>query len=219
MATATSMDEPACHRNKHPIASAFLDNNLFSVGKKNLNVVEIGAGTGVHCLYLSDAFMDAGYEITSWHPTDPDQSSRLACDRILKECDCAIARESLDLMIAEEGVGDDFAALVGGKNNTDLIYLCNVLHISPWSCTLGVLTTAAKLLKSTGALCVYGPFLEDDNVVESNLLFSEHLRCRDEQWGVRNLREVIASAEERGLTLAHRVEMPKNNLLVVFKKK
>jgi hypothetical protein len=44
------------------------------------------------------------------------------------------------------------------------------------------------------------------------------LRSRNPAWGVRDLDEVAAAASERSLELTECVEMPANNLVVVFRK-
>jgi hypothetical protein len=44
------------------------------------------------------------------------------------------------------------------------------------------------------------------------------LRERDATWGIRDLHEVVAQAELAGLRLASRMDMPANNLLLVFER-
>jgi Protein of unknown function (DUF938) len=48
--------------------------------------------------------------------------------------------------------------------------------------------------------------------------FHEILKDRDPAWGLRNLEEVVAAAEACGLKLVETVEMPANNLSVIFRK-
>jgi hypothetical protein len=42
------------------------------------------------------------------------------------------------------------------------------------------------------------------------------LRQRNPQWGVRDLETVVEAANQHGLALSEVVEMPANNLSVVF---
>jgi len=44
------------------------------------------------------------------------------------------------------------------------------------------------------------------------------LRSRNPEWGIRNLEDVIAAAQKEGLEFVQSVEMPANNLSVVFRK-
>ena len=99
----------------------------------------------------------------------------------------------------------------------DLIYCANMLHIAPWACCLGLMQGAARHLAADGRLITYGPYLERDvPSALSNLAFDASLRERDPAWGIRWLHEVEAQAELAGLRLASRLEMPANNLLLVF---
>lgn len=49
-------------------------------------------------------------------------------------------------------------------------------------------------------------------------MFDRSLKGRNPLWGVRDLEEVTKLAEANGLTLEATVEMPANNLSVVFRK-
>ena len=49
--------------------------------------------------------------------------------------------------------------------------------------------------------------------------FDQSLRSRDPEWGVRDLENVVEEAEAYGLTLNDRIEMPANNVSVIFIKR
>jgi hypothetical protein len=78
---------------------------------------------------------------------------------------------------------------------------------------------AARHLAPQGRLVTYGPYFEREvPSAASNLAFDSSLRERDGAWGIRWLHEVVAQAELAGLHLASRVDMPANNLLLVFER-
>jgi hypothetical protein len=52
-----------------------------------------------------------------------------------------------------------------------------------------------------------------------NRNFDTSLRAKNPEWGLRNIEDVINAAEERGMELYRTVEMPANNLCVLFRKK
>lgn len=52
----------------------------------------------------------------------------------------------------------------------------------------------------------------------SNAAFDESLRARDASWGVRDRLVVAETAAGHGLVLDELVEMPANNLTLVFRK-
>lgn len=50
-------------------------------------------------------------------------------------------------------------------------------------------------------------------------MFNQSLKERNPLWGVRDLEEVTKLAEANGLMLQATIEMPANNLSVIFRKK
>ena len=61
------------------------------------------------------------------------------------------------------------------------------------------------------------PYRRDGrHTAPSNAEFDESLRSRNPDWGVRDVEAVTALAEREGLELSELVEMPANNLSVVF---
>ena len=100
------------------------------------------------------------------------------------------------------------------------LFCANMIHIAPWSCTLGLVAGATRLLDRGGLLVLYGPFaIDGQHTAPSNAAFDADLRRRDPSWGVRDLAEVSAVADAAGFTLRERVSMPANNLVVVFERR
>jgi hypothetical protein len=98
------------------------------------------------------------------------------------------------------------------------VVLCiNMIHIAPWSATLGLLRGAAAVLGAGAPLILYGPFRRlSVPTAPSNEDFDASLRARDPAWGLRALEEVAAAAT--GFAAPHIIEMPANNLIVVFRR-
>jgi len=48
--------------------------------------------------------------------------------------------------------------------------------------------------------------------------FDQSLKSRNSSWGLRDLEEVEKEAELNGLKLIQKVEMPANNLSIIFHK-
>jgi hypothetical protein len=77
---------------------------------------------------------------------------------------------------------------------------------------------AARILAAGDLLYLYGPFKEDgQHTAPSNASFDASLRQRNPQWGVRDVADVHALAQQHGLALVERVAMPANNLSLVFR--
>jgi hypothetical protein len=94
-----------------------------------------------------------------------------------------------------------------------------VIHIAPWRVAEGLLAGAANYLREDGRLFLYGPFKRDGkHTALSNAVFDTSLRDNNAEWGVRDIADVKKLAESVGLSLIGTVEMPANNLVLVFEK-
>jgi hypothetical protein len=103
--------------------------------------------------------------------------------------------------------------------SADAVLCVNMVHISPWEATEGLMRGAAALLGEGGLLYIYGPFRRAEVVTAaSNEAFDADLRARDARWGLRDLETVAACAAVHGLRLERVVEMPANNLSLFFRK-
>jgi len=205
MTNATGQDPrryaPATQRNRDPILEV-LRRVLPSAG----TVLEIASGSGEHAVFFADALPDL-----IWHPTDPDPDNRA----------------SIRAWIAQSGVTNvtvpadlDAAARAWPVTHADAIVCINMIHISPWAATLGLLAGAARTLPTGAPLYLYGPYRCDGrHTAPSNEDFDQSLRLQNTDWGVRDLETVADAAAEAGLTLDEIIEMPANNLSVVFRRR
>jgi hypothetical protein len=92
-----------------------------------------------------------------------------------------------------------------------------MIHISPWQATEQLLAGCGRILRPGGILYLYGPYRRDGgHTAPSNEAFDASLRLRNPQWGVRDLETVVEAASGHGMELSEVVEMPANNLSVVF---
>jgi hypothetical protein len=93
-----------------------------------------------------------------------------------------------------------------------------MVHISPWAATEGLFAGAARLLAPGAPLYLYGPYRRAGvPTAPSNEAFDESLKARNPKWGLRHLEDVTALAEQAGFRFARLVEMPANNLSLVFR--
>jgi hypothetical protein len=92
-------------------------------------------------------------------------------------------------------------------------------HISPWAATLGLVRGAGALIAPGGVLYLYGAYKRGgSHTAPSNASFDTSLRARDPAWGVRDLEAVTAAAAAAGFAPESVIEMPANNLSVVFRR-
>jgi hypothetical protein len=223
MRSSAKQDSPSAQRNKESIWEFLSSNALPSpTGDRELRVLEIAAGCGVH----TDHFAKKISTVTTkkqpytWYPSDPSQDSIASIQCYIDDNKLsAIVKPPVPLTLDKNGVMEKETKDMLDGLDLDLIVCINMIHISPWEATLGLMSLASERLSDTGYLYCYGPYKVGDTAVESNLRFDASLKSRDPNWGVRNLEDVCSAAEEQGLQLIKKVEMPANNLSLLFQKK
>jgi hypothetical protein len=103
--------------------------------------------------------------------------------------------------------------------SADGIICINMVHISPWDATVGLIRSAAATLPPGSPLYLYGPYKRKGLVTApSNEAFDQNLRDRNLTWGLRDLEAVAAIAQSVGFSVPAVTEMPANNLSVVFRR-
>jgi SAM-dependent methyltransferase len=169
-------------------------------------VLEIASGAGEHAVHAAAAMPGL-----TWRPTDRDETALASI---------AAWRAASGLSnIAAPQVADAADPDAWPVDRADAIVNINMIHISPWAATLGLLKGAGRVLGQGGVLYLYGPYRERGRqTAPSNEAFDASLKSRNPAWGLRELETVAEEAARCGLTLAARVEMPANNLSVVFRK-
>lgn len=191
---------PATERNRGPILTV-LERVLPAAGV----VLEVASGSGEHAVFFAARL--AGL---TWQPSDVDPANRASI---------AAWRAHTAIPNVLAPIALDAAAVTWPVERADAVVNINMIHIAPWAACLGLLRGAAHVLTSAAPLVLYGPFRRGGkHTAPSNEAFDHGLRAKDPQWGVRNLEDVAAAAAERGLALAEVVEMPGNNLTVVFRR-
>lgn len=238
------MDSPSAHRNKDPIWSIIESKvlplllkaeNEDSPSPVPLNVLEIAAGCGVHTTHFVTKLAEKNIS-TRWHPTDPDPPSLVSLQERVNEFGLpdgvtadVIISKPFALCLGEEGVLEDklnnenegkstISFHSGADKSMNLIMCINMIHISPWSATVGLFKVASQELTSGGVLVTYGPYKVNGAAAESNLNFDRNLKERNPAWGVRDLELVQSLAEQNGLSSVEVIEMPANNLCLIFRK-
>ena len=190
---------PSAARNREPILAV-----LRQFLPATARVLEIASGSGEHAVFFAKAMPD-----WDWRPSDPD----------------ADARRSTAAWIAAEGLSNVRAPLAidvrdaewSVPGSYDAIVAINMIHIAPWEAALGLTAGAGRLLRVGGVLYLYGPYMRNGrHTAPSNEAFDGWLKQKDARFGVRDLGAVEAAADAAGFELNEVVEMPANNLSLIF---
>ncbi|SHK91722.1 Protein of unknown function [Bradyrhizobium lablabi] len=203
------LDAPAFHRNHAAIRAALQG---FLIGKSG-DVVEAGSGTGQHAVDFARHFPEI-----VWWPSDLNDQhlnsiaawrARAGLTNIrpplrIDLCDPAWCPEMHD--------GSGPASLLA-------VFCANVIHIAPWRVAEGLFAGAGRYLRADGRLFLYGPFKRDGkHTAISNAVFDTSLREGNPEWGVRDVEALEELAAGVGLKLNGIIEMPANNLTLVFER-
>ena len=194
-----ALASPAAERNKQPILEV-LQRVLPAAGI----VLEVASGTGQHVVHFAQSLPKL-----SWQPSEPDGRLRAAIAARIADAALANVRPPLALDVLEKP---------WPLARVDAIVCINMIHIAPWAAALALFAEAGRLLHARAPLVLYGPYRRGGHTAPSNEAFDASLRSRNPEWGVRDLDEVERVASGSGFALQETVDMPANNLTVVFQR-
>lgn len=201
---------PATQRNREPILKV-----LRRVLPPTGTVLEVASGSGEHAIFFAPRLKPR-----QWQPSEAEPILRDSILAWMKEVPSDNLFPPIPLNVAQSVWSIESAEnpLVNLSEITAIVAI-NLIHISPFSATLGLMAGASRVLPVGGILYLYGPYKRGGkHTAPSNESFDEMLQQQNPEWGVRNLEEVEAVALEKGLSLLEVVEMPANNLSGVFQK-
>ncbi|WP_293794881.1 DUF938 domain-containing protein [uncultured Bosea sp.] len=191
---------PSAQRNRDAIL-AVLSDMLPPSGL----VLEIASGSGEHAVHFASALPGLTFQ-----PSDPSPDAVTSIAAWTTESGLANILPPLIL---------DAAASDWPVARADAILCINMIHIAPWTAAEGLFRQAGRLLKSGQPFYLYGPYRRPDRPLEpSNAAFDESLRSRDPAWGLRDLDALAALGATNGFEAPEIIEMPANNLSLIFRK-
>lgn len=164
-------------------------------------VLEIGSGTGQHAAYFSQHLPHL-----QWHTSDmPDNHPGITA--WLEEAGVSNGIPPVAFTIGQ----DDWPLATA-----DAVFTANTAHIMQADVTQLMMEMVSEHLPSHGVFCQYGPFtVNGEYTSDGNRSFDRHL-IMEGCGGMRDIQELVQWAGS--LTLVHRVAMPANNFLLVWRK-
>jgi hypothetical protein len=203
------LDAAAYHRN-HQSIRAVLERCL--AGKSG-DVVEAGSGTGQHVVDFARHMPEL-----VWWPSDINEQHLSSIAAWRAHAGLQNVRPALRIDLSDPAW---CPAMQDGSGPANLlaVFCANVIHIAPWRVAEGLFAGAGRYLRADGRLFLYGPFQRSGKHTSvSNAVFDSSLRERDSEWGVRDIAELKKLASRTGLALTEIVEMPANNLILIFER-
>lgn len=198
--TDRRLEYPATLRNRDAILDV-----LRGVLPASGLVLEIASGSGEHVVHFARAFPGLTFQ-----PSDPEDAALQSIAAWTQ--DSGLSNVRMPVMLDASSDRWPLAA-------ANAILCINMIHISPWRATEGLIRGAARLLRTGAPLYLYGPYRRADVVTApSNEAFDASLKSRNPEWGLRDLEAVAELARAEGFSGPTITEMPANNLSVVFRR-
>jgi hypothetical protein len=167
-------------------------------------ILEVASGSGEHVIHFARNLPHLVFQ-----PSDPELDALLSVAAWVKAANVANVGAPIVL---------DASQSFWPIASADGIICINMIHISPWDATVGLIKGAAAILPPGSPLYLYGPYKRKGfATAPSNEAFDRNLRDRNPTWGLRDLEAVAAIAQSIGFSLPAITEMPANNLSVVFR--
>ena len=187
---ANKLESPSAERNKGPIWEQVFEGRLLkdvdtTTTPTPVNVLEVAAGSGVHTQFFAQQLANRKIPVI-WQSTDPETSALASQEAYIEEisvlqsseeggkywrtCETVKFGKPIRLTLDESGICETSTESVITDQSVDWIWNVNMVHISPWEATQGLLKMAGiKLKPKSGRLILYGPYRVNGSTVESNL--------------------------------------------------
>lgn len=195
------MDKPysaACDRNKEPILEVLKEVILPS----DRRLLEIGAGTGQHAVFLAPNFPQL-----EWFPTDLSPNL-FGMKKWFQEAKVQNIQAPTKLDVSK----DDFPKL-----KFDVVFTANTLHIMHWKDCKSFMKLLGHRLREGSRAVFYGPFKYNGEFTsESNAQFDLSLKEQDPLSGIRSFEDINSNMVKNGFEIVLDQEMPANNRMLVF---
>ncbi|MFC4217128.1 DUF938 domain-containing protein [Pseudophaeobacter arcticus] len=171
------------------------------------NALELASGTGQHVVGYATRLPQY-----TWQPTEADPSRLHSIDAYIKEA-------GLDNLRAAKTLDATAAGWSSAQEPQDLIVLSNLLHLISTPEARCLLREAANTLAPEGRLVIYGPFSRGGALTSpGDAQFHSALKAHDPEIGYKDDFDVLDWAQEVWLNPVEVIEMPANNLALVFAK-
>jgi hypothetical protein len=144
-------------------------------------VLEIASGSGEHVVHFARNLPSLVFQ-----PSDPEPDALLSVAAWMKAAEVANVHAPIVL---------DASRSPWPIASADGIICINMVHISPWDASVGLIRGAAAILPPGSPLYLYGPYKRKGfATAPSNEAFDRNLRDRNPIWGLRDLEAIAAIA-------------------------
>ncbi len=179
--------------------------HLESVFSQSKQVLEIGSGTGQHCVFFAENLPHLTWQASDQNAYLPHLNQRIE----MEGSENLLPAFGLDVTLTWP------SNLISDK--LDGLYTANTLHIMSKSMVEYFFDGLGQYLHLNSNVAIYGPFnYQGQYSSESNASFDIWLKQNNPDSGIRDIEWILKLASDQGLSLQDDIEMPANNRLLHF---
>ncbi|KAF5297133.1 hypothetical protein FQA39_LY02713 [Lamprigera yunnana] len=196
----------ASDRNKGPILEV-IQKHIPESAKGE--VLEIASGCGIHCSFFAEHFPNLTFQASEFNLVLFPSIKAFARDTSTKN-----VRDPIELDVTKS-----YKLWGLPVQQVDYILNINMVHITPYQCSISLFENVSQILKPDGLMFMYGPFACDGIITpQSNIDFDKILRRQNKEWGVRDICDLIILAKANKMDLIQKYDLPANNKCLVWKR-
>lgn len=194
-------ENPACLRNQDPIYQA-----LRPWLKPQGHLLELACGTGQHGVYLASRLPHI-----HWHFSEHPSQLQLS-QQWISEAKLTNLHKPIPLDVSDEKWANRLT-------HFDYGYCANLLHFVSEQSVKNVFNGFSQVLNAEGLLFCYGPINEHGFTSEGNQALDNWLKQDiNPLAGIKELDWIKQVATNSGLIFLERLNLPANNVVLIFKK-
>lgn len=169
-------------------------------------MLEIASGTGQQASFYGENFPNLQFQTSEVDESLFESIKAYADDTLTKNVRHPI---KLDASHEDWKINEKF----------DYAICVNMFHVSPLKCTLNFFKNLTKCLNPGGLIVTYGAYAFNGKIEpQSNVDFDKLIRKRNPEFGLRDIKDLEKLANDSGIVLEKKYDLPSNNKCLVWKK-
>ena len=203
---------PAAGRNREPILDV-----LRGLLPARGTVLEVASGTGEHAAFFAHHLPGL-----TWQPSDRDPEMLASIEGWRQQPGFRFGAPANLQPPLTLDLGDAAwpTVTLPVARFPVAILAINLLHVAPWATAERLFAGAGELLMPGRLLYLYGPYTAGGkHRGHGDAAFDKSLRKENPDWGLREIEAVQMLGEANQLELEDVIEMPVNNLSLVFRRR
>ena len=170
-------------------------------------VLEIASGTGQHCKYFAEAFLNL-----EWQPSEINPKRLDSIQAYVEEAN----QVNINMPLFLDVTAENWAKEIDPYN---VIIAINIFHLITNKEMKNLIRESALALQTGSYFVIYGPFMRGGELTsDQDIKFHTSLIECDPDIGYKDDFDLLDEIEANNLSTEVVIEMPSNNLMFIAKK-